>query len=395
MRLFVSYAGADRAWAEWVAWQLQDAGYEVELDAWHWEAGANAVLRMNQAMERGRMVALFSVAYFDPERWTTEEWTAVLAGREKGRLIPVRIEGATAPLILRPLVAPALFGLDEEKAREALLTAVTGPVPPRVSPGFPGDGGTGRLRNMGAKGPRLPGTLPRVWNVPARNAGFVGRDGTLVDVRTRLAGGQPVAVLALDGRGGVGKTQPATEYAHRFCGEYELVWWVRAEDPALIPDQFARLAVAAGAAQRDEPAEDAVQALWAELRSRARWLTVFDNAEDPAELANLLPSGPGHVLITSRNPRWYGLASPLGVDVLARRESVTLLRTRTPGLSEADAKRLAEALGRPAAGPGQAAELLTTMTVDSYLGLLVNNASEATDGGPRWGIRARWPLRFG
>ncbi|MFD0061728.1 toll/interleukin-1 receptor domain-containing protein [Streptomyces sp. NPDC056690] len=38
-RLFVSYAGADRAWAEWVAWHLQDAGYDVELDLWHWGAG--------------------------------------------------------------------------------------------------------------------------------------------------------------------------------------------------------------------------------------------------------------------------------------------------------------------------------------------------------------------
>ena len=30
----VSHAGADRAWAEWVAWQLAGAGYTVELDLW-------------------------------------------------------------------------------------------------------------------------------------------------------------------------------------------------------------------------------------------------------------------------------------------------------------------------------------------------------------------------
>ncbi|MGI5397889.1 hypothetical protein ACQEVG_00145 [Streptomyces sp. CA-135486] len=94
-------------------------------------------------------------------------------------------------------------------------------------------------------------------------------------------------------------------------------------------------------------------------------MVVFDNAEDPAELADLLPSGPGHVLITSRNPRWHGLASPLDVDVLARRESVTLLRTRTPGLSEADAERLAEALDDLPLALVQAAEILTAMTVDS------------------------------
>jgi hypothetical protein len=40
---FVSHAGADRAWAEWVAWQLADAGYSVELDVWDWAAGQNFV----------------------------------------------------------------------------------------------------------------------------------------------------------------------------------------------------------------------------------------------------------------------------------------------------------------------------------------------------------------
>ncbi|HZF88788.1 FxSxx-COOH system tetratricopeptide repeat protein [Streptomyces sp.] len=383
-RLYVSYAGADRPWAEWVAWQLQDAGFAVELDAWHWEAGANAVLRMNEAMERGRMVALFSAAYFEPERWTTDEWTAVLAGRDRGRLIPVLVQKATPPLILRSLVAPALFGLREEEARRVLLSAVNGPVPPAVPPGYPGAGGgveAGRLRRMGATGPRLPGSLPRVWNVPGRNAGFVGRDALLLTVRDRLAGGLAVAVVALDGRGGVGKTQLAAEYAHRFCGEYELVWWVAAEDPALVPDQLARLAVATGAARADAPPETAVQELWAELRTRSRWLLVYDNAEDPAALAPHLPSGPGHVLITSRNPRWHGLASPLDVDVLARRESIALLSSRTPALSPADADRLAEALDDLPLALVQAAEILTATTVDEYLDLLARDASAAVDGG--------------
>ncbi|MEU0182082.1 toll/interleukin-1 receptor domain-containing protein, partial [Streptomyces sp. NPDC006207] len=73
-RLFVSYATPDRAWAEWVAWQLTDAGYDVELDTWHWGAGENFILRMNQALGEGsRMVALYSSAYFDPDRFTTDE----------------------------------------------------------------------------------------------------------------------------------------------------------------------------------------------------------------------------------------------------------------------------------------------------------------------------------
>ncbi|MGW6138102.1 FxSxx-COOH system tetratricopeptide repeat protein, partial [Streptomyces sp. NPDC055140] len=390
-RLFVSYAGADRAWAEWVAWQLQDAGYEVELDRWHWGAGDNAVLRMSQAVERGRMVALFSRAYFEVPRFTTEEWTSRLASRDASKrrevLVPLRVEEVEAdaiPGLLRPLVVADLFGLGEEQARVALLRAVAGPAGTPgerpVFPAAPGAGGPGRLRQFGATGPRLPGSLPRVWNIPARNAGFTGRDELLVRVRTGLAGTRAVAVLALDGRGGVGKTQLAIEYAHRFSGEYELAWWVAAEDPALIPDQLAALAVATGCAHSESPREQAMQALGEELRTRSRWLLVFDNAEDPGALSSHLPAASGHVVITSRNPRWHHLALPVDVDVLARSESVALLRSRSYGLGQDDAGRLAQALDDLPLALVQAAEALTAYTPDKYLDLLEHHADLATDG---------------
>ena len=67
--IFVSHAGADRAWAEWVAWQLIEAGYTVELDLWDWAAGRNFVTAMSDALERcDRVVALFSAEYFDRSR---------------------------------------------------------------------------------------------------------------------------------------------------------------------------------------------------------------------------------------------------------------------------------------------------------------------------------------
>ncbi|MEV7885236.1 toll/interleukin-1 receptor domain-containing protein [Streptomyces sp. NPDC002817] len=51
-RWFTSHAGADRAWAEWVGWQLLDAGHQVELDDWDSGAGDNFVMKMNAARER-------------------------------------------------------------------------------------------------------------------------------------------------------------------------------------------------------------------------------------------------------------------------------------------------------------------------------------------------------
>jgi predicted ATPase len=67
-----------------------------------------------------------------------------------------------------------------------------------------------------------------VWNLPARNPGFTGRDGLLGAVRERLLAGDRAVVQAFQGMGGVGKTQLAIEYGHRFAGTYDLAWWVNA-----------------------------------------------------------------------------------------------------------------------------------------------------------------------
>src|SRR5215469_6725264 len=233
---FVSHAGADRAWAEWVAWQLEQAGYTVELDVWDWAAGQNFMMAISDALDRcDRVVALFSAAYFDRTRYTREEWSAAALhapGTGEGRLVPVRVEEVSAaemPAVLRPLVYRDLFGVAEEQARQILLEAVAGPQRPDHKPLFPGRGTPGGISRLGGSGPRLPGSMPRVWNIPARNPGFTGRDGLLVKVRERLLAGGAAVVQALHGMGGVGKTQLAAEYAHQFAAGYELAWWINAE----------------------------------------------------------------------------------------------------------------------------------------------------------------------
>ena len=86
--------------------------------------------------------------------------------------------------------------------------------------------------------------LPRVWNIPARNPGFTGRERLLAEIRDRLLAGDAAVVQALHGMGGVGKTQLAAEYAHRFAGTYGLAWWINSERGGLIGDQVAALGLA-------------------------------------------------------------------------------------------------------------------------------------------------------
>ena len=229
--------------------------------------------------------------------------------------------------------------------------------------------------------PPPPGSVLRVWNIPARNPGFVGRDGLLDAVRERLLAGDKTVVQAIQGMGGVGKTQLATEYAHRFADGYDLAWWVNCEQAGLIGDQFAALGAALGCVQVGAGTEVVRATVLAELRARDRWLLVFDNAEDPVGVARWLPGGSGHVLITSRERSWAEIAAPVEVDVLARAESVAIVQGRVAGLGADEADQLASQLGDLPLAVAQAAGFMaeTGMAAGEYLGLLRTRAGQLLD----------------
>ena len=279
---FVSHAGADRAWAEWVAWQLIEAGYTVELDVWDWAAGRNFVTAMSDALDRcDRVLALVSSAYFDRSRYTTMEWSAVMAqalGIREGRFVPVRVENVPVevmPAVLRPLVFRDVFGVDAEQARQVLLAAVAEPQRPEGEPAFPGHA---MPRPLGPS-PRFPGGMPRIVNAPPRNRTFTGREEVLAELGRRLEV-EPVAVVAVRGLGGVGKSQVALEYTYRMCqsGRYHLAGWVRADSAVTVAEDLAKMAPLLGI-DAARAAGELAAAVVAALSSRRDWLVVFDNAQ--------------------------------------------------------------------------------------------------------------------
>jgi hypothetical protein len=178
---------------------------------------------------------------------------------------------------------------------------------------------------------------------------FVGRDDMLGHMRNMLVNSTQTAVLlprALYGLGGVGKTQLAIEYTHRHQGDYDLIWWVAAEDPAEIRRSLVELAGPLEIPVTGDTGETIrrVHEALAERRRFQHWLLVFDNVGDPDAASGLLPEARfGHVLVTTREAAWAERGQAVQVDKFDRTESVTLLEQQG-GLSPLDADTVAERL---------------------------------------------------
>ena len=367
--LLLSYVAENRMWADWIEAVLTRAGFRVvPRDVSAERPPEEGALTTETA---ARTVVLLSTAYLKSQR-AVDLWQRAVAedpGGGRRQLLPLRVGDVrlTAPYIDRNPVD--LFRLDEVHATTALMRALDRPV---------------QLVDGMTPGPRFPGTVPRIWNVPPRNPGFTGRSLVLERMRDQLGGGMAVVLpqpQTLYGLGGVGKTQVALEYVHRFMADYDLVWWISSEQADDVIASLAELAVRLGAQGGEDMAaasQEAVDLLRRGVPSD-RWLLVFDNADDPETLRRHFPQGgSGHILVTSRNQSWSQHGDALPVDVFLREESVEHLQRRAPGLSDEDADQVATAVGDlPLAVEQAAAWIAETATpIDTYLEQLARQAPQ-------------------
>ncbi|WP_261574322.1 FxSxx-COOH system tetratricopeptide repeat protein [Frankia gtarii] len=384
----MSYAQEDRVWAEWIAWTLEEAHYRVLIQAWDFAPGSNWVSGMQEGVTRAaRTLAVLSADYarsvYGAAEWQAA-WAADPAGQAR-KLLTVRVTECDRPGLLGQIVPVDVFGVDETVARAELLRAARLAVSgkrgkPALAPPFPPV-----MQTIPAPAP-FPNASPAVWSVPwPRNPLFTGRDGELTAMASRLLSAEASVVVlpqTLHGLGGVGKTQLAVEYAYRHATDYDLVWWVPGESTALAMGALVDLASRVGVPATDS-AQERITGLVEVLRRGEpfrRWLVVVDNAEAPSGLFGVLAVAgrSGHVLVTSRDPAWASWAQPVEVDVLPRADAIRLLRRGCERLTDAEAGRLAAALGDLPLALEQAGSWLavTGMPAGTYERLLTDKTGE-------------------
>jgi hypothetical protein len=261
-----------------------------------------------------------------------------------------------------------------------------------------------------ARSPEAPGapavgagdrsTPPVRGRVPPRLRDFAGRADWLGRLHEALASqdrvgqrhasqgrGRPVAIQGLCG---IGKTQLAVEYAHRYAGDYDLMWWVPCDDLTAAHAAMAALEYTldlTNASQAGHADQAGREGRFASLlnvlgsgQACGRWLLVFDDADDPDEIMHLIPSAGGRVLVTSRNNQWVNAGIMLELGAFTRDESVEFLSRHMSMLSVADAHRLAEAAGDLPLILEHAAA--SRMTLDDYLAWLNDNPLALLDSQP-------------
>src|SRR5262245_47726170 len=179
---FVSYTGKDRQWAEWIAWQLEAAGFTIFIQAWDIGAGSDFVEEMNRAMRHAqRTIAVLSPDYLISVFGASESHVAYAQdplGHNR-KLIPVRVRECDVEGALRVRAYIDLVGKDKSEAKDELMRQVRAIVEsrrlkPDAEPEFPS---STQSTEAQTEEPQFPGALPAVWNIAfRRNPHFTGRD---------------------------------------------------------------------------------------------------------------------------------------------------------------------------------------------------------------------------
>jgi hypothetical protein len=138
---FISYSAADRKWAEWIGYSLEEQGYRTILPDWDFSPGSNFVLEMDEAIKRAKQV----IAVLSPEylayQYGSPAWAAMIHSDPQGKqryLIPIRVQSCELKGLLASIVCIDLVNCEGQVAQQRLLKGISkGRLKPKHPPHLP------------------------------------------------------------------------------------------------------------------------------------------------------------------------------------------------------------------------------------------------------------------
>jgi tetratricopeptide (TPR) repeat protein len=331
--IFVSYTSSDRDWAFWIAKELQALDHTPHVHEWEIEGGADIYAWMQTRVDAAdHVLCVISDDYLKAPYSTLERNAALwqAAAKRPGFVLLVAVKPCTIPALSDHIRRCELFGVPEDAARIRFREFMSKREAPAAA--------------------SFPGKLFAVSNIPIRvPEHFMGRDDALeaIDAALKRYEGR-VAITALHGLRGVGKTTLAATYAERHRSDYRATWWIRAQTEPTMRADLVALGVRLGWVMADEKEEPALTTVMERSRHEGDGLLlVYDNAVDAKTLKPYLPpGGRAQVLVTSNAHAWRGVAAPVEIRLWSKEIGADYLIARTGREAERNsALALSEALG--------------------------------------------------
>ncbi|MGW4496767.1 AfsR/SARP family transcriptional regulator [Streptomyces sp. NPDC004376] len=304
----------------------------VRLEEWRLQLLES---RLDMDLERGHhaeaVSELTALTAAHPLRERFRELLMVALYRSGRQAEALAVYADTRRLLAEELGVDPRPGLSELQQRILRADpALAGPTPPPAEPAV-----------VAVKPAQLPASVPD----------FTGRDAFVTELSEVLASaseaeGRVMAVSALAGIGGVGKTTLAVHVAHRARAAFpDGQLYVdlqgagpRPAEPETVLGSFLRALGTPDRSIPDSPEERA--ALYRSVLDGRRVLVLLDNAKDAAQVRPLLPGTAGCAALVTARVRMTGLAGAhlVDLDVMSPEEALALF-TRIVGAERVAAER--------------------------------------------------------